>query len=464
MPINMQSILSLAANNDASTQAFYAGRGRTEYLTVDHAEGVYFWDINGKQYFDGSSGAVCSILGHGNNHVRQAMLEQSEKVTYIIRTAFASEPSEKLVKACAELAGPGFDQTYLVSGGSEGVEAALKLARQYAFAKGEKSRCIVLSRMPGYHGATLGAAAVTGDPDREVIFGPMMTVMPKVPAPFTYRFPENFDGHTVDSYSDYCANQLEEQILAAGPENVLAFIMEPVGGVATGALVPPDSYYTKVRSTCDKYGVLLIFDEVMSGTARCGKFLAAHHWPDALPDIAIIAKGLGAGYTPLGAVLAPNRIVDTVVEFGGFLHGHTYSGNPLSSAIGYAVIEEIIRMELMENSLKMGALLRAKLVDVMNNSTVIGDVRGLGLLNAIEVVADKETKEVFKSEDQATYRLAEIARKHGLQIYSRRAASGRYGEWLMATPPLIVNEKEIEEYVGLITRTFDTYEKEIGRK
>lgn len=456
--------LSLAADNDASTQAFYAGRGKTEYLTVDRAKGVHFWDVNGKQYFDGSSGAVCSALGHGNAHIRQAMIDQSEKVTYIIRTAFASEPSEKLVKGCAELAGPGFDQTYLVSGGSEGVEAALKLARQYAYAKGEKSRHIVFSRMPGYHGATLGAAAVTGDPDRDVIFGPMMSVMPKIPAPFTYRIPDGHNGHTVESYAEYCADQLEVQILSKGPENVLAFIMEPVGGVATGALVSPDFYYKKIRDLCNKYGVLLIYDEVMSGTARCGKFLAAHHWPDALPDIAVIAKGLGAGYTPLGAVLAPNRIVDAVVDFGGFLHGHTYSGNPLSSAIGYAVIEEIVRLGIMENSLKMGELLRTKLQSLMEESTVIGDVRGLGLLNAIEVVADKETKEVFNNDDQATYRLAEIGREIGLQIYSRRAASGRYGEWLMATPPLIINESEVDEYVGLIEQMFDLYEKEIGRR
>lgn len=449
--------------SDASTQAFYAGRGQTEYLTVSHAKGVHFWDVNGRRYFDGSSGAVCSILGHGNTHVRDALIEQSEKVTYIIRTAFASEPSEKLVKACAGLAGPGFDQTYLVSGGSEGIEAALKLARQYAFANGEKTRHIVLSRLPSYHGATLGAAAVTGDPDRDEIFGPIMKIMPKVPAPFSYRFPNSPDFADAFAYADHCADQLEEQIQKYGAENVLAFVMEPVGGVATGALVAADEYYTKIREICDKHGVLLIYDEVMSGTGRCGRFLAAHHWPDALPDIAVIAKGLGAGYTPLGAVLAPNRIVDCVVGSGGFLHGHTYSGNPLSSAIGYAVIEELVRQDLMQNAIKQGEVLRARLRELMKESTVIGDIRGLGLLNAIEVVSDKDTKEVFPDSVQATYRLSEIGREIGLQMYSRRAARGVFGEWMMATPPLIISDAELDEYVTLITEMFERFEREIGR-
>ncbi len=450
--------------NDASTQAFYAGRGQTDYLTVSHAKGVHFWDMDGKRYFDGSSGAVCSILGHGNQHVRDALIKQSEKVTYIVRTAFASEPSEKLVKKCAELAGPGFDQTYLVSGGSEGMEAALKLARQYAYAKGEKKRHIVLSRIPSYHGATLGAASITGDPERDAVFGPIMAVMPKVPAPFSYRFPECPDLIDSAQYAAYCARRLEEEIIRHSPENVLAFVMEPVGGVATGALVAPDQYYARVRQICDKYGVLLIFDEVMSGTGRCGKFLAAHHWPEALPDIAVIAKGLGAGYTPLGAVLAPNRIVDTVVGSGGFLHGHTYSGNPLSSAIGLAVLEELIGSDLMQNSLNMGIVLRERLTELMHKSSVIGDVRGLGLLNAIEVVSDRNTKEVFSNEVQATYRLSEIGRGIGLQMYSRRAARGAFGEWLMASPPLILNDAELDEYVELIAEMFDIFERELGRR
>lgn len=446
---------------EASPQAFFAGRGVAQYLTVSHADGIYFWDTEGRRYLDGSSGAVCASLGHGNKNVRRAMIEQSEKVTYIIRTAFASEPSANLIKLVTRLAGPGFNQAFLVSGGSEATEAALKLARQYAFAIGERSRWKVLARNPSYHGATLGAASVTGDPDRDVIFGPMMQLMPKIAAPFTYRVP---DGHDADSYAVHCAEKLEEQILKEGPETVLAFIMEPVGGIATGALVSPDHYYRAVRDICNRYGVLLIYDEIMSGAGRTGMFLSAHHWPEATPDLAVIAKGLGAGYTPLGAMLAPNTIVDAVVGSGGFLHGHTYAGNPLSAAIGVAVLEELMRLDLMANATTMGILLRQRLHDVMRNSSVVGDVRGKGLLNAIEIVADKETKAIFPGHMQASYRISEIGREIGLQIYSRRAASGVFGEWLMAAPPLIITEPQIDEYVGLIADMIALYEREIGRR
>ena len=442
----------------ASPQAFYAGRGETMYKLADRGDGCYFWDRDGQRYFDGSSGAVCASLGHGNAHVRQAMIDQIDKITYVIRTAFASEASDKLVNQIVDLAGPGFDQAFLVSGGSEGIEAAIKLARQYKVTVGEDTRHKILARLPSYHGATLGAAAITGDPERDAVFGPIMTVAPKVAAPFSYRIP---NGHSVESYAAWCADQLEAQIVAEGKDSVLAFIMEPVGGVATGALVAPDFYYRQVREICDRYGALLIFDEVMSGTGRCGRFLAAHHWPDNLPDIVVIAKGLGAGFSPLGAVLAPDWIVDAVVGSGGFLHGHTYSGNPLSSAAGAAVLDELIRLDLMANADRMGALLRDELRTLADRTQIIGDVRGVGLLNAIEIVSDKPAKTPFPGAYQASYRLSELGRQNGLQIYARRAAGGQYGEWLMASPPLIVTENQVHELVDLIETMIKAYEAEL---
>ena len=445
----------------ASPWAFFAGgRGKTEYSTVSHAEGIYFWDTDGRRYLDGSSGAGCANIGHGNEHVRRAMIEQSSKVTYVLRSAFATEPNMRLIKSVTELAGPGFDQAFLVSGGSESIEAALKLARQYAFAIGEGSRWKVLARNPSYHGATLGAAAVTGDRDREEIIGEMMQVMPKIPTPFTYRVPY---GHDADSHATHCAERLEEQILKEGPESVLAFIMEPVGGMATGAVVSPDHYYKAVREICDRYGILLIYDEVLSGTGRTGAFLAAHHWPDAMPDLVAMAKGIGSGYTPLGAILAPNKVADAVAGSGGFAHGHTYAGNPLSAAIGVAVLEELVRLDLMENATRMGVLLRERLVEVMDNSSVIGDVRGRGLLNAIEIVADRKTKAMFPLELQASSRIGEIGREVGLLMFSRRHAGGSFGEWLLAAPPLIITEPQVEEYVGLVAEMVAIFEREIGR-
>lgn len=441
-------------------RAFYVGRGVERTVMISHAEGVYFWDTDGKRYLDGSSGAVCSNIGHGNERVKAAIVDQISKCNYIVRTAFTTEATEKLCALVADLAGTGFDQTFLCSGGSEAVEAALKLARQYAYVKGEKSRWKVLGRLPGFHGSTTGATSVGGDPDRDEVFGPTMLVMPKVPAPLSYRVPEGYDR---ESYADHCADCLEQQILTEGPETVLGFIMEPVGGVSSGGLVAPDSYYRKVREICDRYGVLLIFDEVMSGAGRTGKFLAAHHWPDARPDLVACAKGLSAGYAPLGAMLAPSYMVDAVVKSGGFMHGHTYSGNPLSSAVGVAVLNELIDRDLMINARKMGELLRARLNELKETSPVIGDVRGLGLLNAVEIVSDKATKEVFPGEIQATYRLSQIARDLGLHIYARRAAGGKFGEWFLASPPLTINEQELDEFMDLLTKAIKIFEKEVGK-
>ncbi|MEI9426008.1 aspartate aminotransferase family protein [Mesorhizobium sp. Cs1299R1N1] len=446
-----------SAKRESSAKAFYAGRGVTETLTVSHAKGIFFWDTNGKRYLDGSSGAVAANIGHGNERVRDAMIDQANRISYVVRTAFTSDATDELCRIISELAGPGFDQTFLVSGGSEAVESALKLARQYAYVSGQPKRWKVLARLPGYHGATLGAAAVTGDPDRDAMFGPIMQIMPKVPAPLNYRRP---DGFTAESYADHCADALERQILEEGEETVLAFIMEPVGGIATGALVAPDSYYRKVRQICDRYGVLLIYDEVMCGAGRTGTFLAAHHWPDGLPDLVVCAKGLSAGYTPLGAMIAPNRIVDKVVESGGFLHGHTYSGNPLSSAIGVAVLKEMLEHNLMENATRMGELLRQRLSALQGQSRTIGDVRGLGLLNAVEIVQDKATKAVFPASKQASYRISDIARSLGLHLYARRTASGKYGEWFMAAPPLTITEPEIDLFMELTTEAFRIFESE----
>jgi adenosylmethionine-8-amino-7-oxononanoate aminotransferase len=256
---------------------------------------------------------------------------------------------------------------------------------------------------------------------------------------------------------------LERAIVEEGPDSVLAFIMEPVGGLATGALVAPDHYYAAVRQICDRYGVLLIYDEVMSGAGRTGTFLAAEHWPEARPDIVTLAKGIAAGYTPLGMVLAPATMVDAVAGAGGFLHGHTYSANPLSCAVGLAVVQEMIDRSLMTNASTMGRRLRAGLAEVQASSSILGDIRGIGLLNAIEIVEDGETKAIFPASTNAIARIIELGMKRGLLLYSRRTANGRYGEWLMVTPPLIVNESDIDDIVRLIAETLKDFERELGR-
>ncbi|HEY7611079.1 MAG TPA: aspartate aminotransferase family protein [Alphaproteobacteria bacterium] len=441
-----------------SIQLFYARSVARNRPTVDRAEGIYVWDTAGRRYIDACSGPVVSNIGHGNPRVLEAMVAQAKKVAYASRALFENQPNIDLAELVTRLAGPGLERAFFVSGGSEATEAAIKLARQYAVARGESGRWKVIAREPSYHGATLGAVGVTGDPDSQRLFGAQARLMPMVPAPFSYRLPPN---HTADSYARHCAAELENAIRREGADTVLAFIMEPVGGLATGALVAPDHYYRAIREICDRHGVLLIYDEVMSGAGRTGTFLAAEHWPAARPDLVTLAKGISAGYTPLGVVLAPAAMVEAVAGAGGFLHGHTYSANPLSCAIGLAVVREMVERDLMGNAARMGVLLRRRLEAIKAKSAILGDVRGMGLLQAIEIVANKETKAILSAERQAVYRVIELGIERGLLLYSRRTANGKYGEWLMVCPPLIVTEAEIDAIARLIEETLAAYEAEL---
>jgi adenosylmethionine-8-amino-7-oxononanoate aminotransferase len=448
------------AAHGGAVQIFYQQRGTPRRPMVARAEGIYIWDTQGRRYVDASSGPVVSNIGHGNPRVLEAMIAQAKKVAFASRAVFENEPNIRLADLVTGLAGPGLERAFFVSGGSEATEAAIKLARQYAVVRGETARWKVIGREPGYHGASLGAAAVTGDPQSAAVFGALVKTMPKVPAPWTYRLPPN---HDAESHARACAQALDDTIRREGPETVLAFIMEPVGGLATGALVAPGGYYRAVREICSRHGVLLIYDEVMSGAGRTGKFLAAEHWPEGRPDLVTLAKGIAAGYTPLGAVLAPTAMVEAVAEAGGFLHGHTYAANPLSCAIGLAVVREMLDGKLMANAEAMGALLRRRLEALQAQSRILGDIRGKGLLMAIEIVRDKETKAILPARSRAVYRIIELGLERGLALYSRRTADGKYGEWLMVSPPLIVTAEQVEEIVGLIGETLAAYEKELAR-
>ena len=438
-------------------QVFYTGNSKS-FPTISHAENLYMWDKTGKKYFDASSGPVATNLGHGNKNVLKAMKEQSEKVCFASYSVFENEPNKKLAKKLVKLAGPGFDQAFLVSGGSEAVEASFKLARQYAMQIGLPNKCKILSRCVSYHGSTMGAFSTSGDPETQKTFGNMTKLMPKVLTPFSYRLPKNYD---LNSYARRCAKDLEDTILKEGPETVLAFIVETVGGLATGCLVAPDCYYEQIRSICDKYKILLIYDDVMAGAGRTGRFLSAEHWPNAKPDIVVLAKGVSAGYSPLGVVLAPNKIVKEIVSSGGFLHGHTYVANPLSCAVANAVLSEMVKNNLMDNAKLMGEYLKDNLIKLANSSNIIGDVRGKGLLLAIEIVKDKETKEMLPNEMRAVYRLLEIGIEEGILLYTRRTADGIYGEWLMITPALTINKSQVNELIQLLRKTIHRFEKEL---
>lgn len=441
---------------DTPSHLFYQSRNPRPFL--DHGEGIYLIDESGKRYIDGSSGAMVSNIGHSNPRVLAKMKAQMDKATFGYRLHFRTHSSEDLAAKTVAMTPDGLDRVFFVSGGSEAVESAVKLARQYALTQGHNGRYKVISRFPSYHGCTFGALDLTGYAPLRDPFAPMLGEMPKVAAPTTYLDRDNL---TDEARGLKYAELLRDKILAEGPDTVLAFIMEPVGGASTGALVAPDSYYGRIREICDEFGVLLIYDEVMTGAGRTGRFLAAEHW-GITPDIVAMSKGFGAGYAPLGAMVAGRRLVDPVLDAGGFAHGFTYAGNPLACAAGLAVLEEIEAQDLIGNAARMGDVLMSELRALMDRYPFIGDVRGKGLLTAFEFVSDRTTMEPLDPALNAHDRLVELAYARGLIIYSRRTRGGTKGDHFLLAPPLIITEAQIAEMMAILRDALDAFAREIG--
>lgn len=440
----------------SESHLFYQTVGRRP--SIARAEGIYLWDTSGKRYIDASSGPMVSNIGHSNRRVLEAMKQQMNSATFAYRMHFENEAAESLATLTASLMPEGLDRIFFVSGGSECIESCLKLARQYAYVTGQRKRWKVISLFPSYHGSTLGAAAITGMHQFVEPFREMIKVMPKIPAATCYL---DRDDLTDEERGVRYAELLRAEIERQGPESVLAFIMEPVGGASTGALVAPDSWYREIQKICREYGVLLIADEVMTGAGRTGRFLASEYW-QMQPDIIGMAKGFAAGYAPLGAMAARRDIVTAVVENGGFAHGYTYAGNPLACAAGLAVINEILQSQLIENAAQRGTRLKAMLCGLMDRYPFIGDVRGKGLLLAFELVADRETMEPLPADLNAHAELVEEAYRRGLIIYSRRTRGGTVGDHFMVCPPLIVDDTDLEDILQLLVESLDAFAQSSG--
>ncbi len=470
-PTNADPATAAPADADPATGGARASRlfyqSRLRRPTLDRALGVHVWDTEGRRYIDGSSGAMVSNIGHSNPRVLDAMRRQMERATFGYRLHFETEPAERLADRLAELAPEGMDRAFFVSGGSEAVESAVKLARQAALARGETGRWKVISRTPSYHGATLGALALTGYAPLTEPFAPMLRAMPKIPAPRAYL--DGLDPADPATGAHY-ARMLDDAIEREGPDTVLAFVQEPIGGASTGALVPPAGYMRAVREICDRRGVILIHDEVMCGGGRTGRFFAAEHWDDeqgaqgrgCAPDLIAISKGFGAGYAPLGAVLARGEMVEAVLDDGGFRHGFTYAGNPLACAAGLAVLDEIARAGLIDNAARMGALLKSRLRALMDERPYIGDVRGEGLLLAFELVAERDGMIPLPAALNAHERVVEAAYAEGLVVYSRRTRGGIEGDHVLVCPPMIVTERDIERIMDKLTRALDAFARDAG--
>jgi adenosylmethionine-8-amino-7-oxononanoate aminotransferase len=435
---------------------FYQTGSRRPRLA--RAEGIYVWDDTGKRYIDASSGPMVSNIGHSNPRVIAAMKRQMDSATFAYRLHFENEAAESLATQVASLMPEGLDRIFFVSGGSEAVESCLKLARQYAYVSGQRQRWKVISLFPSYHGSTLGAVAVTGMHQFVEPFREMIKVMPKIPAPTCYL---DHDELTLEERGLRYASLLRDEIERQGPESVLAFIMEPVGGASTGALVAPDSWYREVESICREYGVLLIADEVMTGAGRTGRFLGSEHW-QLRPDIIAMAKGFAAGYAPLGAMAAHRDIVAAVIAHGGFAHGYTYAGNPLACAAGLAVLREVLDNDLVGAASRQGAKLKALLEKLMQRYPFIGDVRGKGLLLAFELVADRESMDPLPVGLNAHIGLVEEAYSRGLIIYSRRTRGGTIGDHFMVCPPMIVSDAQLDEIVAILVDSLDAFAQSAG--
>lgn len=431
--------------------------GRTtahQIPTAVKGDGCYIIDSKGKRYFDGSGGAAVSCLGHSNEHVKQAITNQLANLDFAHTGFFTSEPAEKLADLLIKHAPKGIDRVYLVSGGSEAVEAALKLARQYFVEIGEPNRHKVIARKQSYHGNTLGALATGGNELRRAQFSPLLVETTHIAPCYEYRY--RHESEAPFEYGWRVANELETQILELGPENIMAFVAEPVVGATLGAVPPVEGYFKRIREICDQYGILLILDEVMCGMGRTGTLFACEQ--DGIsPDILAIAKGLGAGYQPIGAMLCTDKIYSTIETGSGFFqHGHTYMGHPLACAASFAVLTEILNRDLLTNVKQQGEKLAAHLNEVLGQHQHIGDIRGRGLFRGLEIVADRSTKKPIDTSRGIAKKLKAEAFEAGLICYPMSGTiDGKNGDHVLLAPPFIINDDQIVELVDKLKTAFD---------
>ena len=418
-----------------------------EYPIIERGKGLYLWDTNGKRYIDACCGALVSHIGHGIEEIREAVNEQMRLVEFAHRFKFSNKPLIALAEQLIGLAPHGFEKVMFLSGGSEATESAIKMCREYHIERGNKTKYKIISRWQSYHGNTLGALSLSGNTGRRKRYAPMLFDYPHVNPAYCYRCPY---AKSPDSCRLECANEIEMAIIREGPENVAAVILEPIAGSSIGAAVPKDGYMQAVREICDKYDVLFIADEIMTGLGRTGTNFAVDHW-GVIPDIICMAKGLSAGYTPLGALAVRNTVYEAFANGSkSFSHGFTYGSNPVSAAAGLAVLSYIKNHSLVENSRVMGTVLMNRLEDLKNKYEFIGDVRGCGLMTGIEFVEDKVTKKPFDVKKGITNLIVRTALDMGLILYSSNAcADGNKGDAVMIAPPLTVTEAELDEILSV---------------
>lgn len=418
-------------------------------------KGCYLYDASGRQYLDASGGAAVSCLGHGDTEVTEAIKAQLDKLAFAHTGFLTSEPAEKLADLLIEHAPEGLERVYLVSGGSEAVESAIKLARQYFVEKGQDQRRHLIARKQSYHGNTIGALSAGGNIWRRQQFAPLLIDVTHITPCFEYRFRKEFE--SAKAYGLRAAQELEDEILRLGPDTVMAFMAEPVVGATLGAVPAVEGYFRRIREICDKYGVLLILDEVMCGMGRTGHLFACE--ADAVsPDILCIAKGLGGGYQPIGAMICSGEIYRTIESGTGFFqHGHTYLGHPVAAAAGLAVVSAILDRGLISRVHEMGGKLEAALQEKFGQHPNVGDIRGRGLFQGIELVENRETKAPFAPEMKLAAKIKVAAMANGLICYPMSGTiDGQHGDHILLAPPYIIEDAQIDELITKLDLAIST--------
>ncbi len=422
---------------------------------ADRGDGVYLVDTQGKRYLDASGGAAVSCLGHGDVRINDAIKTQLDQLEFAHTRFFRNAPAETLAELLIEKAPGTLDRVYLVSGGSEAVEAALKLARQYFIEIGQAQRHRVIARMQSYHGNTLGALAAGGNLWRRQPFSPLMIETSHISPCFAYRGMR--DGESEADYGLRVADELETEILRLGEDRVMAFVAEPVVGATLGAVPAVKGYFKRIRQICDRYGVLLILDEVMCGMGRTGSLFACDQEGIA-PDIMTIAKGLGGGYQPIGAMLCTDTIYGAIEQGSGFFqHGHTYIGHPVACAAALAVLRAIIDRGLLDRVQQQGERLRQALQARFGDHPHIGDIRGRGLFLGLEFVQDRQSKSAFDPNLGFNKIFKKTALEAGLICYPMGGTvDGKQGDHVLLAPPFIIDNGHIEEIVDKLEATLKT--------
>ena len=438
-----------AATVSAQNTRVFHRHLRQDFPVAVRGEGVALFDAAGKRYIDASGGAAVSCLGHGHPDVIAAMHAQLDRLAYAHTSFFTTEVAEQLADNLIANAPDGMAQVYFVSGGSEAVEAALKMARQYFVEIGQPQRRHFISRRQSYHGNTLGALAVGGNQWRRAHFEPILIDVTHVSPCYEYR--DRQPTETPEAYGQRLVGELADAIAQLGAENVMAFVAETVGGATAGVLTAVPGYFKAVRELCDQHGILLILDEVMCGMGRTGTLHACEQ-EGVSPDLIAIAKGLGAGYQPIGAVMAQRRLVDAFRSGSGlFQHGHTYLGHPMACAAALAVQQVIARDDLMSRVRERGADLSQALHQQFDAHPHVGDIRGRGLFWGVELVADRDTKQWFDPTVRLHARIKSEAMKRGLMVYPMGGTiDGVRGDHVLLAPPFISTPADIAEIVSLL--------------